>query len=45
MPKFGWAEKTPEAYMGWYLFMWRVTLLMFFDTLRANKVTNSCSAR
>lgn len=21
-PKLGWADKTPEAYMGWYLFMW-----------------------
>lgn len=40
MPKFGWAERTPEAYMGWYLFMWGVfTLFMFFGTLRANKVT------
>lgn len=40
MPKFGWADKTPEAYMGWYLFMWGIfTLFMFFGTLRANRAT------
>lgn len=40
MPKLGWAEKTPDAYMGWYLFMWGMfTLFMFVGTLRANKVT------
>ena len=40
MPKLGWAEKTPDAYMGWYLFMWGLfTLFMFVGTLRANKVT------
>ncbi len=40
MPKLGWAEKTPDAYMGWYLFMWGLfTLFMFVGTPRANKVT------
>jgi uncharacterized protein len=39
-PKLGWADKTPEAYMGWYLFMWGVfTLFMFFGTLKANRTT------
>jgi uncharacterized protein len=39
-PKLGWADKTPEAYMGWYLFMWGVfTLFMFFGTLKANFTT------
>ncbi len=39
-PKLGLAEKTPDAYMGWYLFMWGLfTLFMFFGTLRANKAT------
>lgn len=39
-PKVGWADKTPEAYMGWYLFMWGVfTLFMFFGTLRASRAT------
>ncbi len=38
--KHGWAEKTPDAYMGWYLFMWGLfTLFMFFGTLRANRTT------
>jgi len=40
MPKLGWAEQTPDAYMGWYLFMWGLfTLFMFFGTLRANRAT------
>ncbi|MGH8726949.1 MAG: acetate uptake transporter [Burkholderiales bacterium] len=39
-PKLGWADKTPEAYMGWYLFMWGVfTLFMFFGMLKANFTT------
>ncbi|MCL4851323.1 MAG: acetate uptake transporter [Bryobacteraceae bacterium] len=37
-PKFGWAEATPAAFMGWYLFMWGFfTLCMFFGTWRANR--------
>jgi hypothetical protein len=40
LPRLGWAEKTPEAYMGWYLFMWGLfTLFMFIGTLRANRAT------
>ena len=39
-PKWGWAEPTPDGYMGWYLFMWSVfTLFMFFGTLRSNRVS------
>lgn len=39
-PKFGWADKTPDAYMGWYLFLWGVfTLFMFIGTLKANRAT------
>ncbi|MCG8470896.1 MAG: acetate uptake transporter [Desulfobacterales bacterium] len=38
MPKLGWIEATPHAFMGWYLFMWGLfTLFMFFGTLTANK--------
>lgn len=38
LPKLGWAEKTPEAFMGWYLFMWGVfTFFMWIGTLKANK--------
>lgn len=37
-PKFGWAEATPEAFMGWYLFLWGLfTCAMFFGTLRGNR--------
>jgi uncharacterized protein len=39
-PKFGWADETPEGYMGWYFFMWGVfTAFMFVGTLKANRVT------
>lgn len=39
-PKFGWADKTPDAFMGWYLFLWGVfTLFMFIATLKANRAT------
>ena len=39
MPKLGWAEATPEGYMGCYLAMWGVfTLFMFVGTLKGNKV-------
>lgn len=35
MPTLGWAEETPAAFMGWYLFLWGVfTLFMFFGTLK-----------
>ncbi len=35
LPEFGWAEATPTAFMGWYLFLWGVfTLFMFFGTLK-----------
>jgi hypothetical protein len=37
-PRTTWMDKTPEAYMGWYLLLWGVfTLFMFFGTLRANR--------
>lgn len=36
--KFGWADATPAAFMGWYLFLWGFfTLCMFFGTLRENR--------
>jgi len=39
-PKWGWAEATPEGYMGWYLFIWGVfTLFMFFGTFQSNLAT------
>ncbi|MBU1170353.1 MAG: acetate uptake transporter [Proteobacteria bacterium] len=39
MPKLGWADATPPAFMGWYLFVWGIfTLFMFFGTFKANKV-------
>jgi len=39
LPKLGWAEKTSEASMGWYLLVWGIfTLFMFFGTLKANRV-------
>jgi len=28
-PKWGWAEATPEGYMGWYLFIWGVFTLFW----------------
>ena len=38
LPKLGWADPTPHAFMGWYLFLWGVfTLFMFFGTLTGNK--------
>ncbi|MBZ5575788.1 MAG: acetate uptake transporter [Acidobacteriia bacterium] len=37
-PKFGWAEATPAAFMGWYLFLWGLfTFCMFFGTLRGSR--------
>lgn len=39
MPQLGWADATPDGYMGCYLGMWGVfTLFMFFGTLKGNKV-------
>lgn len=40
MPKLGWTEASPHAFMGWYLFLWGVfTLFMFFGTLASNKAS------
>jgi succinate-acetate transporter protein len=40
LPKFGWSEKTPEGFMGWFLFLWGVfSLFLFIATLKANRVT------
>lgn len=37
-PRFGLADKTPEAFMGWFLVMWGVfTLFLFLGTLRKNR--------
>ena len=37
-PRLGWADATPHAFMGWYLFMWGVfTLFMFFGTLGGHR--------
>lgn len=39
MPKLGWTEATPHAFMGWYLLMWGIfTLFMYAGTLKSNKV-------
>ncbi|MBI9110073.1 acetate uptake transporter [Maridesulfovibrio ferrireducens] len=39
LPKIGWAEATPHAFMAWYLIMWGVfTLFMYVGTLKSNKV-------
>lgn len=39
MPKLGWTEATPHAFMGWYLLLWGIfTLFMFVGTLKSNKV-------
>ena len=38
LPKMGVSDKTPEHFMGWYLFVWGVyTTFMFFGTLKANR--------
>jgi len=37
-PKLGWADATPAAFMGWYLFLWGLfTFCMFFGTLGGNR--------
>ncbi len=39
IPKLGWSEATPHAFMGWYLFMWGTfTLFMFIGTLSKGPV-------
>lgn len=38
MPRWGWIEACPHAFMGWYLFLWGVfTLFMFVGTLKSNR--------
>jgi len=38
MPKFGWTVKSPEGFMGWYLFLWGLfTFMMGLGTLKANR--------
>ncbi len=38
-PRLGLAEKTPEAFMGWYLFMWGIfTLFMLLATFKGSRV-------
>jgi succinate-acetate transporter protein len=38
MPKFDIAPKSPEGFMGWYLFVWGLfTFMMWLGTLKANR--------
>ena len=38
LPKLGWTEATPVAYMGWYLCMWGVfTFFMWIGTFGKNR--------
>ncbi|MGC4075930.1 MAG: acetate uptake transporter [Rubrivivax sp.] len=38
LPKLGWADATPEGFMGWYLVMWGVfTAWMWVGTWRSNR--------
>ncbi|WP_031481412.1 acetate uptake transporter [Maridesulfovibrio frigidus] len=38
MPKLGWAEPTPHAFMGWFLVTWGIfTMFMFYGTLKSNR--------
>jgi succinate-acetate transporter protein len=38
-PKFGWIEAPPQAFMGWYLFVWGVfTFFMWIGTFGNNRV-------
>ncbi len=38
MPKLGWTEPTPPAFMGCFLTMWGIfTLFMYLGTLKSNK--------
>lgn len=37
-PKIGWADPTPAAFMGWYLFMWGLfTFFMWIGTFGNNR--------
>lgn len=37
-PRFGFVEKTPEAFMGWFLALWGIfTLALFIGTLNKNR--------
>jgi uncharacterized protein len=37
LPKLGWAEATPEGFMGWYLFIWGLfTFMMWIGTFNKN---------
>ncbi|MCL2000022.1 MAG: acetate uptake transporter [Planctomycetes bacterium] len=39
LPKIGWAEATPETYMGWFLLLWGVfTFFMLLGTLKGSRV-------
>lgn len=38
LPKIGWGEATPAAFMGWYLFMWGLfTFFMWIGTFGNNR--------
>lgn len=38
MPKLGWAEPTPHAFMGCYLVLWGIlTFFLFLGTLKGNR--------
>lgn len=38
LPEMGAVKKTPEGFLGWYLFMWGLfTFFMFFGTLKKPK--------
>jgi hypothetical protein len=38
MGEWGWADKDPAAYLGWYLFFWGIfTGVLFIGTLRLNR--------
>ena len=42
MPKFGWVDDTPAAFMGWYLAMWGLfTFLMWIGTFGKNRALQS----
>jgi len=38
LPKLGWMDATPKAFMGWYLFMWGLfTFFMWIGTFGKNR--------
>ena len=42
MPKFGWIDETPAAFMGWYLAMWGLfTFFMWIGTFGKNRALQS----